>query len=344
MTYKFLLRKKGVIEVQFNWLFILIIGAVILMVFSGIIMKQKDSSENSRNVLVLNSLAAILSGSEASSGTVNVVRIPDSKIEFSCNRYSISGLSKQMDVMNSFSPKNFNGNQMIILSLDFSLPYRVTNAIYLTSPNYRYALIGSSETSRKVGKLFPNETLFSLSENLDDIDYLGEEKVRLVFFDNHIDDGTDVPLIYSRLSNDKVTALNVIGTSDTGKLEFFMKSGEKFVKLEESYYLTPESILGAIFSDDGEIYNCVMENIFKKLNIVSSIYLERTKLVMEEYQTEGHRCSNFAYSLYSLDALNRMVASSTSFTYPNILSLSEAYISLKSQNKEAQLQSCATIY
>ncbi len=36
--------KKGAIEIQFNWLFVLIVGAVILIIFSGIIIKQKNIS------------------------------------------------------------------------------------------------------------------------------------------------------------------------------------------------------------------------------------------------------------------------------------------------------------
>ena len=69
--------KKGVIEIQFNWIFVLIAGFIIITLFTTIIVKQRDVSEKSTNVMVLKNLDAILSGSEASAGTVNIVKIPE---------------------------------------------------------------------------------------------------------------------------------------------------------------------------------------------------------------------------------------------------------------------------
>src|SRR3989338_411247 len=117
--------KKRAVEIQFNWLFVLIIGAIILILFSGIIMRQKNISETSKNVFLLNNLDAIFSGSEVSQGTVNIVKIPETKIEFRCNRYSIGKLSKQLQVMNVFPHSVLEGNQLIAMTLDFSIPYRV---------------------------------------------------------------------------------------------------------------------------------------------------------------------------------------------------------------------------
>ena len=48
--------KKGVIEVQFNWIFVLIIGSVILILITGVVIKQKNISETSKNTLILKNL------------------------------------------------------------------------------------------------------------------------------------------------------------------------------------------------------------------------------------------------------------------------------------------------
>src|SRR3989338_6722404 len=169
--------KKGVIEVQFNWLFVLIIGAVILIMFSGIIIRQKNISETSKNVLLLNNLDAIFSGSESSKGTVNIVKIPETRIEFRCNRYSIGKLSKQLDVMNVFPPSVLEGNSLISMTLDFSMPYRITNIVYLTSPKYRYIFIGS-DNAGEIKIMMPNETFSGTFSNLGEARYEGENKAR----------------------------------------------------------------------------------------------------------------------------------------------------------------------
>ena len=203
--------KKAVIEVQFNWLFVLIIGAVILIMFSGIIIRQKNISETSKNVMMLNNLDAIFSGSEASKGTVNIVRIPETRIEFRCNRYSIGELSKQLGVMNVFPPSILEGDRLISMTLDFSMPYRITNLVYITSPKYRYIFIGGND-AREMEIMMPNETFSGIFSTLGEVRYDGEKKARLVFFDDFLSDGNSLSFNledYARLSDNDVTALNV---------------------------------------------------------------------------------------------------------------------------------------
>ena len=43
---KMKLKKRGAVEVQFNWIFILIIGAVILLFFGVIIAKQRSAADS----------------------------------------------------------------------------------------------------------------------------------------------------------------------------------------------------------------------------------------------------------------------------------------------------------
>ena len=75
------MSKKGIVEIQFNWVLILAVGAVILLFFSVVIMKQKSISEVSISSIILKNLEGILSGAEVSIGTVNSVAIPKTKIK-----------------------------------------------------------------------------------------------------------------------------------------------------------------------------------------------------------------------------------------------------------------------
>jgi len=60
------IKKKGVIEVQFNWIFILIIGAIILFFFFSIVKTQKTVSEKKISTTVRRDIRAILTGAGVS--------------------------------------------------------------------------------------------------------------------------------------------------------------------------------------------------------------------------------------------------------------------------------------
>lgn len=338
--------KRGVIEVQFNWILVLIIGAVILMLFSGIIMRQKNISETSKNVQLLNNLDAIFSGSEASSGTVNIVKLPDARIEFRCNRYSIGKLSKQFDVMNVFPPSVFEGGRLISMTLDFSMPYRITNLVYATSPKYRYIFIGGDDAI-KMERMMPNETFSGTFSTLGEARYDGEKKARLVFFDDSLINGNIIPFNledYIRLPDSDVTALKVEGSIESGAIEFFRKQNDRFIKIGTSSYIGKESLLGAIFSDSPEIYSCVMDNVFEKINIAAQVYKGKIRGIRSSYSESSDRCSALLGSAYTLENIDKMLAASSDFTSSNSDEIISAAKSLQSQNKQAQLQSCAVIY
>ncbi|HJN56360.1 MAG: hypothetical protein QF436_03165 [Candidatus Woesearchaeota archaeon] len=335
--------KKGVIEVQFNWIFVLIIGSVILILITGVVIKQKNISETSKNTLILKNLDAILSGSEVSTGTVNIVKIPDTRINFRCNRYSVGSLSKQLDVMNVFAPSVLEGPRIISMTLDLSMPYRITNIIYLTSPKYKYVFIGDEEAGQ-MRAMMPNEAFSDYFLTLGDADYEGESKIRFVFFDNSIKDNSKLPADYVSIPDDDVTALNVKGNLDSGTIEFFEKRNDRFVKSDSSSYIGRETLLGAVFTDKKELYECIMSNIFEKLNIVTQIYMKKTKSIIQSYSTNNPRCYENRDTAYSTNDLQIILDSSSDFSLTNSEKILEAKEVIQQQNKLAQLESCATIY
>jgi len=276
--------KRGMIEVQFNWIFVLVIGAVILTLFAGIIIRQKGISETSKDFLILNNLDTILSGTEASTGTVNIIKIPYSRIEFDCERngaftYSIGSQSKQLDIVNTFAPSILEDNRLLSMTLDFSMPYRVSNLVYLTSPKYRYIFIGNNQLKRDIKKLMPNESLIGDYTNLNDVIFRSEAKARFLFFDGSINDNDPIPVKYENYKDEAISALKIDGNPDTGTLTFYEKSGKQFKEVQTSHYLGQETLLGAVFADDIGVYTCVMDNIFEKINIVTQIYKKKTESI-----------------------------------------------------------------
>jgi len=232
-------------------------------------MNQKDTSKISINTLILRNLDSVLSSSEISTGTVNVVKIPNSKIEFECNRFSVDGISKQLDGMNVFAPSILEGNSIISITRGWGIPYLVSNLVYLTNPRIRYVFVGN-DFAEDIHKSLPSEISKDYYNNFNTIKNKNDEEIRIVFFDQ-------VPEVPSGFEGEKVTALKVSGDKYKGSVEFFDVEDNKFVNKGTSYYIRESTLLGAIFSDDIENYECVMENVFEKLNVVSQVYERKNK-------------------------------------------------------------------
>ena len=75
---------------------------------------------------------------------------------------------------------------------------------------------------------------------------------------------------------------------------------------------------------------------------ITKIYREKMQKIRESYSESSSRCfSEETYSFYDID---RIIASSELFSFPNILEITDAAQKIQEQNDKAQLQSCAVIY
>jgi hypothetical protein len=268
--------KKGVVEIQFNWLFALIAGAIILLVFTTIIMKQRDVSDASTNAFLLNSIDSILAGSESVAGTAKTVTIPPAVIKFECNSVSIGGSSKPINAMNVFTPSVLEGSSMITMTKEWDVPYKVNNFVYLTNTNIKYAFVCNPNSpnfnfANDMVKMLPDSVAKELYFDVDNILDEGYDEVRIIVFDDSVIIGVPTNLNKAK----KVTVLKVFGDKNTGELWFYELSENTPLDHKTSYYITESTLLGAIFTDKPEIYECVMNNALKKFEIVSQIHRGR---------------------------------------------------------------------
>ena len=344
-------NKRGIVEIQLNWVFILAVGAFILLFFSVILLKQKSISETSTSSLILRNLEGILSGAEVSLGTVNTVSIPVTKMEFECNRYRIGGVSRQFEVMSIFTPSRMETNKLITWTLDWSLPYRVTNLLYLTSPKIRYIFVVEPDCILPENICFGKEIYNSTPDeirkeiiDIGDIDSIsdeGDKQVRMVFFDPP-NIAASIVSIHQSMKKSAVSILKVDGDEDSGSLNFYNFEGGSFVEKGTAYYIRKPALMGAIFSDDIDVYNCVMNNAFRKLGIVSQIYAAKTSDLNDYYLSQSSPCSIPHFQ--ALNEINTIKIQSENTINRDIGAINIAASTLEQKNKNAQLLSCALIY
>ena len=330
---------KKAFEIQFNWIFVLVAGAAIILFFTVVVIKQKNVSETSTKATVLKSVEAIITGAGVSTDTTNRIGIPSSDINVDCGRVSIGEVSKQYQNLILFAPSLIKGDKLITQTLAFSTPYRATNLLYITSPQLRYIIIGNSEIAKYINKSMPAELKKEFYKSAPEIKNSNNYRIRFVLFDNII----AFPKALEKLPDSDVTAVKINGDNEKGTAEFYQKQGSSWTLKETSSYIGKQSLLGAIYSDTFEAYECNMQNVFSRLNLVTKIYVERTKRLMEGAVTGSQiRCNQF-YS-NALTQLNSILAASSGFSRENINVIAASANSLAGENKNAQIYSCTLIY
>ena len=332
------MNKKG-FEIQFNWIFVLVAGTAIILFFTVVVIKQKNVSETSTKATILKSMEAVITGASVSTDTTNIIDIPNSDIEVDCGRVSIGGVSKQYQSLVLFAPSLIKGNKLITQTLAFSTPYRATNLLYITSPQMRYIIIGDSKLAKEINKSMPSELKKEFYQSMPEIKNMNNYKIRFVLFENLI----DFPKALEKMPDSDVTAIKINGDSEKGIIEFWQKESNSWLSKGTSFYIGKQSLIGAIYADTLDVYECNMRNVFSRLNLVTKIYAERTKKLTQG-ATSGRQfqCNQF-YS-NALSQLNSIFAASSNFNKGNIDVIADSAKSLSSENKNAQIYSCTLIY
>src|SRR3989338_5872213 len=136
-------NKRADVSVQLNWIFVLVVGGIILIFFIGIVTKQKSVSDVKQNIAMREALDTILVSSQVASGTSSLVNVPSINVEFDCNNYFVgdfdTGITKQIGASRIiFVPDVLRGKKLVTWSLEWNLPYKIHDFLYVPSIEVRY--------------------------------------------------------------------------------------------------------------------------------------------------------------------------------------------------------------
>ncbi|MEE9525082.1 MAG: hypothetical protein V3V78_00565 [Candidatus Woesearchaeota archaeon] len=261
--------KKAQISTQFAWIFILIAGAIILIFFISLVFKQKEISETRLSATVLSQLETILVGSGLSSGTVNVIDMPETELNFVCDEdgfseFAIEGtvLTKETPTQVIFTPEKIKGRQIITWALSFDAPFKTTNFLYLSDPTTKYVFVTPNTFAQEIMQNFPAE-FKPESTTLSSINPQGYNKIKLIFSASNPPD-----TIPDNLEDIDVSAIKLTSNS----IIFYKTKRSSFEQEDTISYIDEPSLYGAIFAEDQTSYECNMRKAFKRLNLVAQVY------------------------------------------------------------------------
>ena len=78
-------NKKAMVETQFNWIFALVIGSIILVMAVGFVTNQREKTEQKVGLTVAKDLNTIIAQTSVSKDQAEEITIPNREIEFSCD-------------------------------------------------------------------------------------------------------------------------------------------------------------------------------------------------------------------------------------------------------------------
>ena len=360
-------QKRGQIEITFNWIYIVIAGAVILLFFFSLVVKQKQVSEERLSGEVVQIMSSILAGAGVSEDTKNFIDasgLADYTLYFSCDagvsEFGIkdSPARTQNRVDPLFAPHEIRSSQIVTRSLPYTLPFKVMDFLFVIPSNIKYYIVGNDAE-------FVNEFLIS-TEGTDkvrierayvpDFQQIEPEEnlqVRIIDVDGSSVPGTGIPGQLQSFHDKEVSAV-VFGAN---QVDFYQKKGTAWKKLNKG----PVRVISlggerdaakyaAIFSADDKLYWCNMGKAFKRLEYLTEVYDGKLQQLLTYYQNiPGNECRGHLekFELNAVDALAKLsgVAAACQSLSESCVDLIGAAQKLKEVNANV-FQSCtpASLY
>lgn len=149
---------------QFNWIFIIIAGAIILTFFVNFGLRYKSLQDEKLSIELLINLDNALFNLQASPfNTFDVVNIPKD-LEITCNNFKIGNRNYSNDKL-IFSPKHLK-DKIYIYYKPFNFPFKIENFYYIISPDDKFYLIASDQKSREFAQSLINDLLGGFRQNI----------------------------------------------------------------------------------------------------------------------------------------------------------------------------------
>ena len=368
---------RGQIQIQFNWLFVMIVGGLIIFFFTNLILSAQQDSQQKLIVKVSKDLETIATGAGVSKGTAQRLDKPDIDMVFDCagcdckyymqqdkSDFNVYG-SKNFRDLRIFAPRRVLGTEMIAWSLDWSVPFRVTNFLYISSPQTMYYIIDLTSMTSDLGE-YINETL--PSSIVKSYHTTNELAARTLVDNNYpsikvfyiTDSKTDCPdgggaaaqLDDAQQFSDWGIEQENIGAAcvysvandlSNGKVRFYKVGRDWDFDLDTSKleFIGEEAIFASFFAFDYDNFACNMGEAFERLALIGQIYRNRTRLLKDSTS----QCETLY--LRSIQTFDQLIPNATYISHNVNVSYGDyrdVVANLSYYNRNLQIRSCPSIY
>ncbi len=336
------MSKKAQEQVQFNWIYIAVVGAIILLIFVNIASGIRKNSKTQLAVDAITYFDEIFTSAQASENTENSITLAGLELEVAsdaedCNFYTIKGTNlggRSTEFTPLFSPGTIK-KTALAYSMGWDMPFRVNYFLYLSSPDIAYVSVGSNSI---FGEL-PEHLTTQKAARSDD--FVNQNYYKVKFFSTNENSLSLLDSSVRKLKDDDATAVYINEGSRT--IKFFRKNGAALEETGVTYYVDKPTMIAAIYSESMDAYECNLKKAVKRLNRFSAILKGRLGAIKAGNLLPGCSASSYTDAETILAELEQATESGlvSKQALDKIYSTKEK---LQSLNRELNKKSCPTVY
>ncbi|MFH0874544.1 MAG: hypothetical protein V1859_01295 [archaeon] len=275
--------KKGVIEIQFNWIFVLIAGAIFLVFFGLVARGIAKSGEQSLDYEIINYLDGITTSLESSPLTEHSIELLDKEINVDCDFLSIKGHNFEgIGLKNKalFSPDSLKEN-ITSYTLFWETPFKASYMMYATSPDVKYVIIKDANNlyEKLWNPIYPDKAALPKNIKIELVDSgatiegSGFRKLRIITFSENLD---TININRDGIKPKDISAIKIKKIAGDfpnghGEVTFYIFKDNNFETSTENehLYFNKASLIGAIYSETAPLYECNMNKAIGKMKLVA---------------------------------------------------------------------------
>lgn len=352
------IKSKRAVEFPINWIFILIAGGLILAFFFGVVQKQKTVSEQKLTIKLSQQMEAVFAGAIESKGTAQLLAVPKPGISFSCTQtcdcnWIIGDKSNPFLDNLIFSPPLLKNADALAWALEWKMPFRITNFLYLTNPNIKYYVVydktlqDSLQMLNNVKELVPEGVDYEVLDSPSSVTRLkpqGFAHTRFAFLNVE-------PLPRLGLSKEweKESVSGVKLTANNQAVFYDKIPDELSFDSAPSTWAKNPGLFAALFSADHKMFVCGMKSAFGKLANIASVHEKRAQQLQQAMDEKGRPECVYTTSTKLFEKISdaaRKLEQSTNLAdaQQQLSTILESQSELQKQNENLLRQSCPELY
>lgn len=330
------MNRKAQVEVSYNWIYVLVAGAVIFGFFITIIVQERDSTEQRINERLADNFENLVQLQlQQSEGLTERHSRPGTSFQFFCDqtghsfRIGDEGNLRYLETEPVFSVNNVGQGNLITQNLAFKAPFYLSPLILVSDSNTRYSFESGNDEINDLRLLLGNE--FNKQEGFNDLGSFENEVVI-------------------------VSAGNMETFEDVIKIEIDeIDSAGRDLALyrvrqdsNEFYLLNDELVLAAIVSGDLSTFDCALQKVEEKSRLTLNLEINRSINIGDRLDDAGRETCATIYKasggmtellqnlLGHVESLNKEKSDGENFL--------EIASNIRLRNRELTTNSCPLLY
>ncbi len=349
-------RRKGVVDVQFNWIFVMIAGFVMFLFIISIVFAQKRSADTQAGISAVNQITTLIKGKQQAANVYSEITLPPADINFQCDpaydtfTFKIENAERTpLKTEIIFVPRDISTNKIIIWSQAFTVGFPVSIFTYISTDKSMILIYNDTENSyaTQIYDDLPNNISKRYISNPTEISaYDNYDNVKIICFDGSGCPPSNYEYMSITPGSSATGGANLgysmqPGLYDYGEIIFHKKGTPTPDSASQTtYYITKSGLYGAIFSDSVGFYNCQMSRALKQFEVKRSLVESRLLLL----QTVVEPDSECGVAINSTLEIEIKDIRDPVLNADNVSSLYMNSRFLNTRNTDLQMSSCPQIY